>query len=112
MTAAGDTGRHHYTHPPRLIFIFNVGSVPRFPVVGRGRSTGDFELQSSSRIESEVVGQVKQNWGGRCESIPENCLVTVFCSWWYGYGSGSRRERVRRAGSDEEVTQDEENSSP
>ena len=68
MTAAGDTGRHHYTHPPRLIFIFNVGSVPRFPVVGRGRPTGDFELQYSSRIESEVVGQSQAKKGGRRDS--------------------------------------------
>jgi hypothetical protein len=49
--------------PPRLIFIFTVGSVSRFPVVGRGRPTGDFELKSSSRIESEVVGQSQAKLG-------------------------------------------------
>jgi hypothetical protein len=69
MTAAGATGRHHYTRPPRLIFIFTVGSVSRFPVAGRGRSTGDFELKSSSRIESEVVGQSQAKLGWSLEAI-------------------------------------------
>ena len=69
MTAAGATGRHHYTRPPRLIFIFTVGPVSRFPVVGRGRPTGDFEIRFSSRIESEVVGQSQAKLGWSLEAI-------------------------------------------
>ena len=51
-----------HTPPPAHIYIYS-GPVSRFPVVGRGRPTGDFELKSSSRIESEVVGQSQAKLG-------------------------------------------------
>ena len=108
MTAAGATGRHHYTPTHRLIFIFTVGPVSRFPVVGRGRPTGDFELKSSSRIESEVVGQsqAKLGWsaaryGRLCIDAPpwpepsrSESTVSTACEGGGGSG-GAMRGRAR-----------------
>jgi len=61
MTALSFDTAHHRPHPLGTIFIFTVERLAGVAVGGRGGSAGDFEQKSSSRNQTEVVGQVKQN---------------------------------------------------